>query len=367
MPNRLFLPPMAIFALASLTPMALLAVGAVQGGFWLAAALIWMTAFAATLDQAVQFVMPDATGDAGFPGADALLVAIGLGHLLLVPLAVWTIGGASGLSGAERVIAFFGFGLCFGQISNPAAHELIHRGNRWLYRFGVAVYVTLLFGHHASAHRLVHHRHAASDADPNSARRGEGFYRFLPRAWIGSFREGLVAENRMRAGRGGLHPYAVYLCGAALCLALAALIGGPGGLVVYILLAGHATSQLLLSDYVQHYGLRRRQSSDGRLEPVSDRHSWNAPHWFSSAMMLNAPRHSDHHAHPARPYPALRLPEGAPMLPYPLPMMAAIALMPRRWKRLMNRRLALLPEGGIATSRESEGSGAGATAGDLAV
>ena len=57
--------------------------------------------------------------------------------------------------------------------------------------------------------------------------------------------------------------------------------------------------------------------------------------------MLNAPRHSDHHAHPARPYPALRLPqaEDAPRLPYSLPLCSVIALFPRRWRRLMRPRL----------------------------
>jgi alkane 1-monooxygenase len=98
----------------------------------------------------------------------------------------------------------------------------------------------------------------------------------------------------------------------------------------------------MLSDYVQHYGLLRKRRADGRLEPVSAAHSWNAPHWFSAAMMLNAPRHSDHHAHPSRPYPALRLPQAcdAPMLPWPLPFACLIALAPPLWKRLMRPHLA---------------------------
>jgi alkane 1-monooxygenase len=97
----------------------------------------------------------------------------------------------------------------------------------------------------------------------------------------------------------------------------------------------------MLSDYVQHYGLTRARRPDGRLEPVDARHSWNAPHWFSSAFMLNAPRHSDHHAHPARPYPALRLPPAtdAPHLPWPLPMACMMALCPPVWKRAIRPHL----------------------------
>jgi alkane 1-monooxygenase len=51
--------------------------------------------------------------------------------------------------------------------------------------------------------------------------------------------------------------------------------------------------------------------------------------------MLNAPRHSDHHAHPSRPYAVLRLSDG-PLLPRSLPVMAGVALFPRRWRRMMD-------------------------------
>jgi alkane 1-monooxygenase len=64
--------------------------------------------------------------------------------------------------------------------------------------------------------------------------------------------------------------------------------------------------------------------------------------------MLNAPRHSDHHAHPSRPYPALRLAEtGAePMLPRSLPVMAAIAMVPPAWKQVMGRELKRISSAG---------------------
>ena len=54
--------------------------------------------------------------------------------------------------------------------------------------------------------------------------------------------------------------------------------------------------------------------------------------------MLNAPRHSDHHAHPARPFPALAMhgPDAAPTLPRSLPVMGMVALVPRRWRALMD-------------------------------
>ncbi len=317
--------------------------GFAWGGIWAFAGLAYMTALAAALDQIKPLFMGDAPDGAEFPAADALLVALAVGHLCALPLMAYAVAGPSGLSPLPRAALFLGAGLWFGQVSNPMAHELIHRGNRGLYWLGVLVYGTLLFGHHASAHRLVHHKHAASAEDPNSARAGEGFYRFFLRAWSGSFAKGLRAENEKRAiSAKGLHPYAVYVLIAAGSLVAGVLIAGPLGAAVWAAIALHAQVQLMLSDYVQHYGLTRARMANGKLEPVGARHSWNAPFWFSSALMLNAPRHSDHHAHPARPYPALRLPAAteAPTLPWPLPLACTIALMPPLWKRLIARPLA---------------------------
>ena len=333
------LPPMAMFALAALLPLPLFAAG-LTGGFWVLAGLVYMTLFTAVLDQYLAHLAPDAPEGSEFPAADPLLVVLGLAHLAAMPLAVWAIAGDSGLVAWERAVLFAGFGLWCGQVSNPAAHELIHRGGRGMFRLGAAVYASLLFGHHASAHRLVHHRHAASREDPNTARRGEGWYRFAFRAWVGSFRAGWRAEAERRHGR-GRHPYVWYLGASVLALAVGGLVAGWVGVAVWVALALHAQSQLLLSDYVQHYGLMRARLPDGSLEPVSDRHSWNAPHWFSSALMLNAPRHSDHHAHPSRPYPALRLPgaDDAPRLPYALPVCCVVALVPPLWRRMIHPHL----------------------------
>lgn len=335
------MPRMSLFALAALTPLWLLCLAVPFGGVWVLLAFLYMGVFTALLDQFIPLVMPDAAEGAELPAADGLLLALGVGHLIAFPLVVWAVAGPNGLAIWERVLLALAAGQWFGQVSNPCAHELIHRGNRALYALGVVVYATMLFGHHASAHRLVHHRLAASLDDPNTARRGETFYQFWPRAWMGSYRAGLRAEATRRVGKTGLHPYAVYALISAASLAVGFAVAGLAGVAVWVALAVYGHSQLLLADYVQHYGLLRATRPNGKLEPVNARHSWNAPQWFSSALMLNAPRHSDHHAHPNRPYPALRLPPrgDAPYLPYPLPMCCALALAPRLWQRVMAKRL----------------------------
>ncbi len=334
--------PMLLFAVATLLPLPLITLGAWLGGGWAVAAISYMTLFTAALDELVRKITPPVP-EAEFPVANGLSVVLALSHLVLLALVI------AGLVVADaplwsKVVLWFAAGLYFGQVSNSNAHELIHRTDRGLRRLGIAVYVSLLFGHHASAHVLVHHPKVATKEDPNSARAGESFYRFAGRAWRGSFRKGWIAE-RDRLARVGRprwrHPYLGYLLGETVLVGTVLLVLGWSGLAWYLMLVALAQVQLLLSDYVQHYGLTRRTDESGKIEPVRAEHSWNSPHWFSSALMLNAPRHSDHHAHPMTAYPGLDLPP-APMLPRSLPVMACVALVPPLWRRVMDPRVAAL-------------------------
>ena len=117
-----------------------------------------------------------------------------------------------------------------------------------------------MFGHHVSAHLLVHHVHVGTERDPNSAPGGLGFYRFGLRAWVGSFAAGLRAETARRA-RAGIrpnplsHPYLGYVVMAVAGIVLTAFLGGVAGLAAYLGLCGYAQFQILMSDYVQHYGV----------------------------------------------------------------------------------------------------------------
>jgi alkane 1-monooxygenase len=335
--------PVRAFAAASLAPVGLIALAALLGGVWIWVALVYMTLFAFAMDQLIAKIDPPADPGGELPAADRLSVTLALAHFALLALVIGAL--ASGdLSRAQWIGLYVAAALFFGQVSNSNAHELIHRGNRVLFNLGKWVYISLLFGHHTSAHNKVHHRFAASEADPNSARPGESFYHFAPRAWVGSFVEGYRQErgDLARRGRGGWTPYPLYIGGALALLGVSFLAFGWAGVGAHVALAAYAQAQLLLSDYVQHYGLTRARSADGKLEPIGPAHSWNARHWFTSHLMLNAPRHSDHHAHPARPYPQLRLHPGAqaPILPSSLPAMAALALFPGPWRRVMGRALA---------------------------
>lgn len=334
------------FAIATLLPVPLLLAGALFGGWASVLALLYITVFIAAVDR----LLPTPGAEAPKAATDEahfLSQILAGAHFVLLLVAIWSLaGGGPGLFSLNGLVLFLAMGLYFGQVSNSNAHELIHQGPRKLRLLGRWVYISLLFGHHASAHPIVHHSHVATPLDPNTARMNETVYRFYPRAWWGSFTAGLAVEKRRLAQKNmpewdWSNPYISYIGGALGLLLLSAVIAGWKGVAVHLSLAFYAQWQLMVSDYVQHYGLQRAQNPDGSYVPVDETHSWNAPHWLSSLWMLNAPRHSDHHAHPARPYTALSLPQNgaAPTLPYALPTMGAIALYPKMWRQVMHPQL----------------------------
>ncbi|WP_025053444.1 alkane 1-monooxygenase [Sulfitobacter noctilucae] len=326
------------YATASLTPAALLALACLLGGPFPLLAVLSITVLVFFMDKLTRHLPASQTC------GRTLSLTLAAVHFPLLALGVWALGSADALSLLDKLLIFTGLGLYFGQVSNSNAHELIHAAARWPHRIGAAIYISLLHGHHVSAHLKVHHVFAATAQDPNSARLGEGFWSYVLRVLRGEFAAGLRADNAQRARASAnppiwTHPYAAYVGGGVIALALAYLIAGLKGIAAHLAIALYAQLQLLLSDYVQHYGLRRRLDATGKPEPIGPQHSWNAPKWYSSAMMLNAPKHSDHHMRPARPFPALEVtPDTMPVLPHSLPVMAVVALVPPLWRRIMDRR-----------------------------
>lgn len=341
------------YTIATVTPLLLLLSGALVWGGFAVLALIWLTVAAAVLDRVLD--RPTLTEEDGTVWADRLSTGLAIGHLVLLPVVTIALTG-EGLGFWTAFALFLGTASFIGQVSHPNAHELIHRRPLPLKGLGAAVYASFGFGHHVSAHRLVHHRHVGTESDPNTPLPGESFWAYLPRAWRDSFEAGLDAEIE-RLERKGLgptdprNPFWYWVGGATLSLVTALVVGGLGGALVLIGLAVLGGAQILMSDYVQHYGLQRLILPNGRLEPVGPHHSWNAPRGFSSYLMMNAPAHSEHHMHPDRSFDRLDPAADVPILPQSMPVMAMIAMIPPAWHRLMDRRALKVMEAAQARSR----------------
>lgn len=250
------------------------------------------------------------------------------------------------LGALEKIGLFFGIGVITGTIGIVYSHELMHQRNRLERWLGDLLMAMALYGHFRSEHLLVHHRYVGTPRDTVTARYNENFHRFFWRV----LPEGLVsaweAEKAMLARKGlpwwdRSNPFWRYWALQAVFLLLALVIGGWGGLGLFVFQAFIAVWQLELVNYVEHYGLTRKHLGNGKYEHVQPRHSWNAAHRASNWLLINLQRHSDHHYKPDRRFPLLQTysEDEAPALPYGYPVMTIAALIPPLWWRIMNPRV----------------------------
>jgi alkane 1-monooxygenase len=98
-------------------------------------------------------------------------------------------------------------------------------------------------------------------------------------------------------------------------------------------------SLLEVVNYIEHYGLLRAKSADGRYVRCMPEHSWNASNVTSNLLLFQLQRHSDHHAYPTRRYQVLRHYEDVPQLPTGYAGMIVLAVIPPVWRRVMDDRV----------------------------
>ncbi|MBV8653984.1 MAG: alkane 1-monooxygenase, partial [Alphaproteobacteria bacterium] len=226
------------------------------------------------------------------------------------------------------------------------AHEMIHAPSRAERALGTVMLAGLTCLHFRIAHLHLHHRLAATPADPSTARSGEGFYRFLLRSLLGQWQGAFRFEQRRAAQRGRpiLANRAVRY--AALTVALYGIVGATLGRDAVLFQALQSLVALLvleLFNYVAHYGMVRTASPEGGLEPIGPRHSWNTSHRFNNWALFNGGHHSDHHRAPSRPYQHLRAVDDTPLLPSGYAATMMMALIPPLWRRVMDQ-LLVQPE-----------------------
>ena len=117
------------------------------------------------------------------------------------------------------------------------------------------------------------------------------------------------------------------------------LIYGAIGVAVFVGQAVVAFSLLEVINYIEHYGLTRREIAPGEYERIAPQHSWDSSYRVSNWMLINLARHSDHHCVTSRRYQSLELPAPAPQLPAGYGAMFLLALIPPLWFRVMNPRV----------------------------
>ncbi len=197
------------------------------------------------------------------------------------------------------------------------------------------------YGHFPIEHNKGHHRHVATPEDPASSRLGESIYKFSKREMPGGFRRAwaLEAERLQRLEKSEwslsneiIQPALLTITAYLLMLAF----WGPLMIPFLFIAAAFGWWQLTCANYVEHYGLLRQKLENGRYERCAPHHSWNSNHKASNLILLQLQRHSDHHAHPTRPYQVLRDYADVPSLPSGYPWMFFVAMVPPVWFAMMN-------------------------------
>lgn len=254
-------------------------------------------------------------------------------------LGVW-LAAQPDLAWHERLGLMLNVGIVNGLGIN-VAHELGHKKARmdnWMARISL---LPTCYGHTRVEHNRGHHYMVATPEDPVSARFGESFWAFLPRTLIGTLRSAWRLEAR-RLSRRGLPAWhagnEVVQAHAATLLMLIAVwvLLGAWALLFMLVQAALAIGLLELVNYVEHYGLLRRKGPDGAYERCQPEHSWNSNCVVSNLLLFHLQRHSDHHAHPVRPYQVLRHFDSSPQLPTGYAGMVMLACFPRWWFAVMN-------------------------------
>jgi alkane 1-monooxygenase len=249
---------------------------------------------------------------------------------------VWSVTQAGeGLSFAALALAA---GITTGVFGVLAAHELVHNPKPMSQLFGVAMLSGMSYRHFRIAHVFGHHRMAATDQDPASARLGENVYRFLVRSIAGQYRDAWRIEcARLRATEESLFRHRLLsdaLVMVSLYIAILVLVGANG---VILFAAQSAIGIIVLEtfNYVAHYGLKRERGAFGH-EPFGAAHSWNSSNRFANAFIFNMGHHSRHHARPTAQYQTLEHDDQASELPLGYTASMLLALIPPLWHQIMD-------------------------------
>jgi len=247
-------------------------------------------------------------------------------------------------------LEWFGAVLSMGSVAGAVgitfAHELIHRSSRFERTLGDVLLAAVSYPHFAIEHVHGHHRHVGTPADPATARLGEGYWMFLIRTVTGGLGHAWQVETSRlrRAGRPIWTPgnaMVRYALTTAAAYATVGILWGPRGIAAFVLQGLIAVMLLEGINYVEHYGLVRREV-DGRYERVTAVHSWDSRHRASNWLLINLARHADHHCVASKRYPALATLDPAPQLPAGYGSMLLLALVPPLWRRVMDPRVAAL-------------------------
>jgi len=242
---------------------------------------------------------------------------------------------------AGRVMSM---GLLCGTFGINVAHELGHRVNKFEQFLAKSLLLTSLYMHFFIEHNKGHHKNVATPQDPSSARFNESLYAFYFRTIIFSYISAWKISNgeMKKQGLPYLHWKNEMLQAHVIQVLFTAGIFYFFGWLITLYFLGAAMMGILLLEtvnYIEHYGLQRKPTGEGKYERAMPEHSWNSNHILGRLMLFELSRHSDHHYMASRKYQVLQHHDDAPQLPTGYPGSMLLATIPPAWFYVMNKKI----------------------------
>jgi alkane 1-monooxygenase len=235
-------------------------------------------------------------------------------------------------------------GLLCGIFGINVGHELGHRANKQEQFLAKLLLLSSQYMHFFIEHNKGHHKRVATREDPASARLGENIFLFYARTIIFSYRSAWEIANKEAKKKTGSviswqNEMIQYTVVQLVFLISIGLFFGLPVLTYYICASAIGIALLEAVNYIEHYGLVRKEIQPGKYERPQPVHSWNSNHVLGRLMLFELSRHSDHHYLASRKYQILQHHQDAPQMPTGYPGMMILAHVPPLFFWVMRRAL----------------------------
>jgi alkane 1-monooxygenase len=238
-----------------------------------------------------------------------------------------------------------------GGVGITIAHELGHKTTKLEKFLAKFLLIQVAYGYFYVEHNRGHHVHVATPKDPATARKNQSYYAFWKQAVIGGFFNSIKIENerlkqkKVKSTIWTNETYRLSIISVLLFILINAFSYSINAeinysLAIFLALQAFLSFSLLEAvDYIEHYGIQRKEISEGVYEKVNPNHSWNANFIYSNYLLFQLQRHADHHMYATKNYQVLNAYEDSPQLPNGYPAMVILTLIPPLWFKYMNSRL----------------------------
>lgn len=235
-------------------------------------------------------------------------------------------------------------GLLLGAFGINVAHELGHRAKGFEKFMAKMLLLPSLYMHFIIEHNRGHHKKVGTLQDSATSRANEPVFSFYWRTIVNGYKNAWQIANNDRRKRGENvfsfknEMVAFTLIQIVFIGIIFSLFGWKIGLW-YWAAAASGVGLLETVNYIEHYGLQRKEIAPGKYERTMPYHSWNSNHVMGRLMLFELSRHSDHHYVASRKYQVLRHHDNSPQMPTGYPGMMILSLIPPLFFYVMKRQM----------------------------